>query len=346
MTTAILTQWLPPGFVKALSWMLIHSLWQGLALAIIGGIMIQCTKRSSAVVRYTFLLALFISFIAATVITFFVQYNSDGATTASHITTVVSAQTNLAQLQSAPVQLQSSNIDFTHTAIAYVNSYAQYIVLLWLCIFTIQCIKLTGGLYHIHRLRNRYTEPAPIDWEERFNHLCNRLGIQQSVALLQSGWVQVPVMLGSFKPVILVPLGMFTQIPTDQVEAVLIHELAHIRRKDYLVNLLQSFAEAVFFFNPGLRWLSSKMRQEREACCDDWVVAHTAQKTTYVEALVSFQEGLHNNRQYALALAGHKMHLLSRVKRMLTYENNKLNTMEKIFLLSGLVIFSAYGILR
>ena len=109
-------------------------------------------------------------------------------------------------------------------------------------------------------------------------------------SLLESAIVKVPVVIGLLKPVILLPLGLLSNLPPDQVEAVLLHELAHIRRKDYLVNLLQSFAEVVFFFNPALLWISSLMREERENCCDDVAISHIKNKKQFIHALVAFQE--------------------------------------------------------
>ena len=104
--------------------------------------------------------------------------------------------------------------------------------------------------------------------------------------------------IGFFKPLILVPMGLLTHLPADQLHAILLHELGHIRRQDYLVNLLQRFAETVFFFNPAVLWLFALLRRERECCCDDLVLLHTGNRKSYLDALVGFQE----YRSAALAL--------------------------------------------
>src|SRR6202008_3371205 len=114
--------------------------------------------------------------------------------------------------------------------------------------------------------------------------------------------------------VILVPLGLLAALPPSQVETILLHELAHIRRKDYLVNLLQRFSEAVFFFNPALIWISSLIRQEREACCDDIVVSTATHHGNYLKALVSFQEYCLTPPKYAMAIGSKQHYLLNRVK--------------------------------
>jgi hypothetical protein len=130
---------------------------------------------------------------------------------------------------------------------------------------------------------------------------------------------------------------MFVRLSVEQAETVLVHELAHIRRQDFLVNLLQRLVEAVFFFNPFVRWLSALIHEEREACCDDIVLEYSADKKLYLEALISFKEMEFEEHQYVLAL-GNTKSLLNRAKRILTNENKKLNTLEKITLM--LVVFA------
>jgi hypothetical protein len=161
--------------------------------------------------------------------------------------------------------------------------------------------------------------------------LAAALQLSQKVQFVQSGIATIPMVLGHFKPVILFPLGMITALPAGEVEAILLHELAHIRRKDYLVNILQQAIEIVLFFNPAVLWLSALIKIERENCCDDIAVAQSSSKRNYINALVSFQEFQLNAPQYATAFAN-KKYLLQRVKRMLYNNNKTLNNMEKTFL--------------
>jgi bla regulator protein blaR1 len=166
--------------------------------------------------------------------------------------------------------------------------------------------------------------------------------IAKDVLLLQSELIKVPVVIGFLKPVILVPLGLLSQLPTEQVEAVLLHELAHIRRRDYLVNLIQNLAETVFFFNPALLWISELVREERENCCDDIAIGEVENKNEFIHALIAFQEynlsrDLGNAR---IAFAGKRNHLLNRVKRIVYNENKKLNAMEKSIFIFSIVTVS------
>ena len=145
----------------------------------------------------------------------------------------------------------------------FFNSNAEFVVLTWAVIFLFHCIKLMTGLAGVQRIRNYRTSPSPGQWKAKTAELCNVLGLKETIKVLQSGIVKVPVAVGHFKPVILVPLGLLSNLPAEQVETILLHELAHIKRRDYIVNILQRMAEAVFFFNPALLWVSSLLRQER-----------------------------------------------------------------------------------
>jgi hypothetical protein len=149
---------------------------------------------------------------------------------------------------------------------------------------------------------------------------------------MQSGIAKLPMVLGHFKPVILIPIGLLTALSTEEVESILVHELAHIRRKDYLVNLLQNLMEILFFFNPAVLWVSALIKAERENCCDDIVVAQTGSKVSYIKALVSCQEYQSAIPAYAMGLGGNSDHFLQRVKRMLSNNNQSLNKVEKMVL--------------
>jgi bla regulator protein blaR1 len=148
------------------------------------------------------------------------------------------------------------------------------------------------------------------------------------------------MVIGHLKPVILVPVGLLANLPAEQVEAVLLHELAHIRRHDYFVNFLQTIAETVFFFNPGLVWISSLLRDERENCCDDIAIAQTNNRREFVQALINFKEHALYGTNYAVAFPGKKNHLLNRVSRILNNKNQTLGPAEKVFFMMGIVVLS------
>ncbi|RZJ89768.1 MAG: hypothetical protein EOO20_10030 [Chryseobacterium sp.] len=185
----------------------------------------------------------------------------------------------------------------------------------WLIVFLIRCGRFGWDLTNNHRLaKGGGVETNPY-WQYRLDQLAALLGISGRVRLLESSLVNGPAIIGVLKPVILIPLGVLASMPADQLEAVLLHELAHIRRKDYLVNLIQGMAEAIFFFNPALKWLSQQLRIEREHCCDDIALDHV-NRLTFVQALVSFQEHSLYRRAFPLAFTGQQDRLLARVSRI------------------------------
>jgi beta-lactamase regulating signal transducer with metallopeptidase domain len=229
---------------------------------------------------------------------------------------------------------------FAQTCISYFTANAPMVVLLWSVLFVFRSVRMMGSLVYIHRAKNKYTYVPPAVWQNRVQVLCEKLQINKAVRLLESGYVKVPMVIGHLKPVILIPVGLLAGLPAEQVEAVLLHELAHIRRHDYFVNFLQTLAETVFFFNPGLLWISSLLRDERENCCDDVALEQTKNKREFVQALISFKEHALAADRCAVAFAGKKNHLLRRVSRIMSNKNKTLGPSEKVFFMMGIVVLS------
>jgi hypothetical protein len=156
--------------------------------------------------------------------------------------------------------------------------------------------------------------------------------------------VTQPVVVGFLKPAVLVPAGFFMQIPPGEIEAVIFHELAHIRRHDFLLNLIQIFIEAIFFFNPAIIWLSSQIRKEREYCCDEIAVARTGNKKVFVQALVSVHELYPHREGRFVAFAGSNSLFFERTQRIL-YSPKEINAGRKVlvmifsFFLFAMIIF-------
>jgi len=341
MSLLFLQQWFSEQVLKAIGWTLIHSLWQGLLAALITGIIIISTRRSKASLRYNLFGAVMGLFIIASVTTFLWQLNNATVTKSTVAGRSLVSTTDVIgiTISQTSTENKTATID---KFIGYFDRNADLFVLIWAIFFFVHCIKLGTGLAGVHRMRSYKIFEAPAGWSSRLKQLCRIVGVKETIQLLESGLVKVPVAIGMFKPVILVPIGLISHLPPEQVETILLHELAHIRRKDYLVNILQRFAEAIFFFNPALLWISSLIRQEREACCDDIVIANTTHKGNYLEALVAFQEYSLPEPGYAMAIGSKRNFLLNRVKRMITHENQKLNGMEKVFLAMGLIAVTAF----
>jgi bla regulator protein blaR1 len=323
--------------MQAICWTLLHSVWEGLILAILAGIAILFTGKSSAAVRYNLLSLLFIMFLVCIGITFEMQLQH--AIEHAHVNETA-LQPVLTGIQYPVLQnTVSGQNQYFAVFIDYFNAHASMVVMIWLIVLSFQFVRLFGNYLYTQRIRNYKTHEPPAYWKIRLRVLAERLHIPEKVALLESEIIKVPVLVGFFKPVILFPFSLMSQLPPEQVEAVLLHELAHIRRKDYFVNLVQRIAEIIFFFNPGLVWVSSLIRDERENCCDDIAIGETNARKEYINALISFEEYHHLTKQrYAIAFAGRKNHLLERVKRIISKNNKTLSNMEKVSLVSCMVI--------
>jgi bla regulator protein blaR1 len=320
-------------FVKAIYLTLLHSLWEGAVIAVIVAFIMAVTKKSTAALRYNLLLGSLLLFVIGVGYTFAKQYGHPAGDISPG--KVLPALTGGSIAQSSH---DSNTPGFTGRLTTFLNEHAGIIVAIWFMITLAKSVQLLTGLSGVIKLKNQEIYPLDVYWEQRVRHLAARLGISSYVSMFQSGIAKVPLTLGYFKPMILVPVGLLGAIPQDQVEAIILHELAHIRRKDYLVNILQSVVEIIFFFNPAVSWLSSLIRNERENCCDDLAVGKASSKLDYVKALISFEEFQSSVPTYALAMTGPKNHIISRAKRILNNHNKTLNTMEKIILTSGLVL--------
>lgn len=341
-------QLLSNDIIRAIGWMLIHSLWQGLVLALVAGILILFTRKSRPALRYNIFTMLFFVLVGSAVLTFFYELRQPAGHAAITAGTPEQAVTALTAMvpEATPAPASDTAIqepDFSRRFVAYFNEHAPLLVMLWFIVFVARSLWLFGGLVYVQRIRHYKTSIPDTAFIDHLSALCRRIGLNSKVQLLESAMIKVPTALGMLKPVILMPLGMMAQLPPDQVEAVLLHELAHIRRRDFLVNLVQHFAETIFFFNPALLWLSARIREEREHCCDDIAINVTQSRNGYIQALVSFQEyQLTPRTKYAMAFPGRKKQLLDRVKRILGSNNKTLNIAEKSFLL---LCFSLTGML-
>jgi GWxTD domain-containing protein len=187
-----------------------------------------------------------------------------------------------------------------------------WLVPVWIAGVAVFYLRSLGGWMVVHRLRRAGTSPVSAEWRERFETLRARARVRRAVALVESCLSEVPVVIGWLRPVVLLPAGMATGLSTEQVEALLLHELAHVRRHDYLVNLLQSAIEGLLFYHPAVWWVSHVIRTEREHCCDDVVVALRGDRRGYAGALAAL-EAL-RAPQTAMAATGGS--LVARVRRL------------------------------
>ncbi len=320
---------------------LMHSLWQGILLTAIAGLIIICTRKTSSALRYNLLISAMMLFAIGVSVTFIWQYSRSNPMLAIKTPSGIRINNTVQQVQSAHVYLGGQDLSqqpFTVSVNNFLSEHHNIIVFIWFLIVCARCLQLAFGLYGIYRLRRVQVTIVKGDWQQRLQLLANKLRLIKAVILLESGLAKVPMVIGYLKPVILVPVGLLNTLSAEEVEAILIHELAHIKRRDYLVNMLQSLMEIVFFFNPAVLWVSKLIKTERENCCDDLAVSQNNNKINYIRALVSCEEYQASVPAYAMGLPGSKNTLLNRVKRIVSNRNYSLNLFEKTILAVCLVI--------
>jgi beta-lactamase regulating signal transducer with metallopeptidase domain len=298
-------------FVVRLGWALIHFLWQGSAIAVLLAITQVVLKRRAAQARYLAGCAALATMLIAPLITFALLPNisaARGGVSTFELATAMSsspASVTLPNAVSVLTQASSSNVDGT----------IPWLVMAWVVGVCVLSVRLLGGWLHLRRLRTRQAEEIGEPWIGKFEQLKRRLGISRPVQLLKSALVEVPTVIGWLRPVILLPASTITGLTPGQLESVLAHELAHVRRNDYLVNLIQRIIETLLFYHPAVWWVSKCIREERELCCDDVVVHMCGDRLNYARALASLEQFRWARTDLALAASGGS--LAQRIRRLL-----------------------------
>jgi beta-lactamase regulating signal transducer with metallopeptidase domain len=326
---------LPAPIAEALTFTLLHSLWQGLVILLLLKSGLALIPQQRSVLRYGTTAVSLVILLATTILTFFVIYDpvvvKPGASAA-----VVFAGSQNATINE-PVTTQLS---------AAIAQYRDYILLAWAIGCAFFMMRLSAGYLYLQNIK-RTSVPVLNEWKGRIEILSRKLRLTTTVVLAESARVYTPLVIGFVKPFIVLPAGLISGLNAEQVEAILMHELMHIRRNDFLLNLFQSLLEALLFFNPFVWMISSILRTEREHCCDDAVIINGANTKAYVKALAALEES-RSTSTLALSFAGNKNQLLERIKRIMEKSVKNYSLKEKavpvVFLFVGLVCASWFSI--
>lgn len=341
-------------FIHLLAVMLMHSLWIGLIIALILRIILIWGDKLKAKTKYALAVLAMLIFVVFCSLILIRQFETrhnvaDRHTIESPVYTepnVIEPANNL--IVSEPILDNATNSFDLHWFLLWIHKYASWIVTFWMIGVLIFWMKFMGGYVYTVRLRYQQIKPVEKAWLTKLKSLKQKLGITKGIKLLQSGLVKVPLTAGMLKPVILLPVSALSGLSAEMLESILIHELAHIRRNDYFVNIFQSVVEIIFFYHPIVWWISGIIRAERENSCDDVVVETTGNSLVYAKALTSIQEtALLHNPKLVMALAGSKNTLLNRINRILNIPNMKTYKLESIIasimILLGVTLLS-FGI--
>ena len=311
--------------VRALGWALLHSIWQGALIAFVVAVLLSLKDRS-AQQRYVVACVGLAAMVAAWIGTAVVVNQ-----------TLEPAPPRLVMAQAPPVELGPAGPNDRTPAIRVIESpeglgrvverkpmrqrmeaWSSAIVPLWLGGVVLLSARLVLAWMGVARLRRSSTQPVSEAVMQRVADLAARLQIGRAVRVVQSAAVQVPLVVGWLRPIVMLPASALTGLSPAQLESIIAHELAHVRRHDYLVNALQSVAEVLLYYHPACWWISRRIRIEREHCCDDIAVALCGDGVTYASALADLE--LHR-RTAGFALAATDGPLLQRVRRVIAPES-------------------------
>lgn len=322
-------------FLQALGYAIANSFWQVALIWLIVTVLHGVLKTSSAVKYRIAVWAQFTGF-AWFVVTFRFYFQR-----------CISAVREMEAFQLPG----NTSFYITHTNTGFRNSLTGFLLkaeqllpflsVAYLCLLVFLAFKWIASYRQTQQIRYNGLLKTDIDWRLFVQKVSAQLGIKNKVSIYLSALVKSPLTIGFLKPIILIPVASINHLSAEQMEAVILHELAHIRRADYLVNLLQTVVEIILFFNPFTRLLSSVIRKERENSCDDWVLQYQYNPAMYAEALLNIAR-LQQQPVLAMPAAGDKKDLLPRVKRMLNkqeksfdYKRHLVALMLMTFLLSG-----------
>ena len=295
-------------FMYTLAWSLLHFVWQGAAIAALAAAVMFVFRGPGA--RYL----IGIGALALMLVSFGVTFALiDGS---SVHTTGFSTEGAPAAVPASPLETPASSVWMPESQAANNSGSDTFLWVArgWLAGVFLLALRIAFGLLVIEYLRRRNLVALPPALVEKFRALQERLGIRRAIRYCECRLVGVPSVIGFFRPVVLVPVRALTGLTPEQLEAVIAHELGHIKRFDVVVNFFQVIAETLFFFHPAVWWLNKRIRADREDCCDDVAVAACGGTVGYARALVAI-EGWRDAPHFAMAATGSPM--AARITRLL-----------------------------
>ena len=289
------------GFAPALALALVHSLWQGALLALLASLALAACADRSAALRHAIGMGFLLAMAAAPTLSFAGFWLQPAVDVNAGLLPAMSSVAS----DAAPGRFVQRS-----------NWVAGALTLVWLLGVALMLLRHFGGWRLVGALERHSFESLPVDWQRRVQRLQSALGISRTVLVRLADDIASPFTARLFRPVIWLPLSLLTRLPVEQIEALIAHELAHIRRMDWLWNGLQCVIESLLFFHPGAWWLGRRIRQEREHACDDLAVMACGDAIALAEALTELERHRHPFPRLVLAADGGS--LMQRITRLLT----------------------------
>ena len=337
--TVLIDQFLQSAWVQNVGWTLLHSLWQITLIAALYAVAAVALRNRAASLRYFIGCAAMAAMLVVPVATFCMLPSprelvdieiavGPAMQKSDQLAAILITDPQGPSATSTPMTNSVFDPDFPAKASVtfyveqpslleritlFVKPWLPTATVIWLFGVLLLSLRPVLGCLRVQTLRSSGLTPLAESHCQLAQRLASRLGIRHVVQFAQSALVEVPTVIGYLRPMVLLPASSVTGLTTAELELILAHELAHIRRHDYALNLIQTVIEALLFYHPGMWWVSSQVRRERENCCDDVAVAIRGDRATYIRALAQLEE--HRIVPPALGASGNS--LLMRVRRLL-----------------------------
>ncbi|MFT5999335.1 MAG: beta-lactamase regulating signal transducer with metallopeptidase domain [Neolewinella sp.] len=319
--TSLLTE--NTAIVEALGWTILHSLWQATLLA--GLLWLGSRLTRSARTRYGLAYGMLLAQLAASLVTFSWLFEIDVAET---VFTAV-----------APLMLTEFTAVEASATWWNPGMLLFWIVVFWVVGLMMGTIRLGISFGRVRRMQTSVEKAVPDQFRATVVALAQQIGYHGPLHLRISTELGGPALIGHLKPMLLFPIAVVNQLSTEETEAVILHELAHLKRKDHWWNLLQCFIEVLFYYHPVVWWIGARIREEREHCCDDLVLKQGPGRLAYAKALLYF-EHQRATPPTAVALTNNPSGLLGRVQRFLHQQNIPYQMKSRLFLLPLLTLIA------
>jgi bla regulator protein BlaR1 len=281
--------WLNTEIFKVIGWSIIHSIWQFLILFVMLRVLLLVINRKRSTLRYYTGLIILSTAVICSVFTFWHEYKLFfGTETQTVINTAYPVETG-----SVTKANFSAPVNITETAPAqvflnFLNTVSPYLTFCWIVGMLLYLIRIVNGSFYLNSLRKLTSEQHP-EIDKKMVELKDIMQVGKSIKLIITHSINEPLTFGWLKPIILLPCSHIAQIPMEQMEMILAHELAHIKRYDYGVNLIQTGLDAIYFYNPFFKAISNIIRDEREFCCDDMAAAYCGNEKAMAIALANLK---------------------------------------------------------
>jgi beta-lactamase regulating signal transducer with metallopeptidase domain len=299
--------------LDALAWTLIHFCWQAAAVAVVYRIASLVLARGRSEMRYALSLAALLLMVGGALGTFAWEMRS---ATSSPALPNIAAEMKSVALRAALQQKATpgkqvvglvSDVSSSMNLLRWIDG-------LWVLGVGVLSMRSIGGWWLIQRLRATAVDEAPEALQASFARIAVALGIRRETLLRISSAVAGPITIGALRTMVLLPLSSLTLLGPEELEMVLAHELAHVRRADFLCNIAQTLVETLFFFHPAVWWIGKQIRHERELCCDDLALKICPNPVTYATALFRLEEQRARQWRLAMALNGNQSHQTLRLR--------------------------------